>query len=883
MSSAWTERSMKGVDVVHDSALTTGATASPESELEALWDNGQCPDVTAFLSARAGPELTTEVLVSLLEVDQRRRWLIGQRVNLRSYGKRFPVLLGEPEAFFELLYHEILVREGLGEDPDPEEYAREFPELAPRLKLQFEVHDALSSVDLTGDDSDAVISLARADDGRTPEFPGYEILGEVGRGGMGIVYRARQVRPLRLVALKMILDGRFASEQELHRFENEVEAVAALDHPSAVPILEVGQQGPLHYFTMPFFSGGSLADAQERLLAEPRKSARLLIEIAGAVHHAHCRGILHRDLKPANILLDDAGRPYVTDFGLAKRSQAGTGLTRKGDVLGSPGFMAPEQASGDSGAVTTATDVYGLGAILYALLTGRAPFAERSFHQTIARLQSEPPEPPSRISRAVPRPLELICLKCLEKEPARRYASAQAVAQDLNRYLAGEPLEAKPVSKSARLWLWVRRHPTQSALAGALVFAMLSGAAVATALWLRAEASLKAERSARELLQLTTERLNRSHEQLERATELERDARLRAQDRFDLALRAVQDTIHGPGNTSILLLTDAQAIRQGVLQRIVDLYKKLHASLEGDHTPEGRSQLADSYDRLGELTAEIGSVDVARAAYAKAHDIRRELSASCPGDRRRLYDEAIAVIQRARFERSAGQPALALALYRQGHAQLESLAQANPGNERLWGDLGWCLGNIGALELRTDPEKALQTHLKVLDIRERLIDDKPRDVTLRSDRAWGRLDVALCLRRLNRAAEAVSWVELARVEFEAAHAESPRDVNVTVRLVDCLTSLADAQGSSMQPVASLDASQRACNLIDELARAHPEVPHTRRCLPGICACTTGVSWPPGYPVVHRLSTQPRSTGNWWSLVLASAIFVPTSPRRSWNS
>ena len=176
------------------------------------------------------------------------------------------------------------------------------------------------------------------------------------------------------------------------------------------------------------------------------------------VHHAHCRGILHRDLKPANILLDDAARPYVTDFGLAKRSQAGTGLTRKGDVLGSPGFMAPEQASGDSSAVTIATDVYGLGAILYALLTSRAPFAERRFHQTIARLQSEPPEPPSRISRAVPRPLELICLKCLEKEPSRRYASAEAVAQDLKRYLAGEPLEAKPVSTPA-LRRGDRRHP----------------------------------------------------------------------------------------------------------------------------------------------------------------------------------------------------------------------------------------------------------------------------------------------------------------------------------------------------------------------------------------------------------------------------------------
>ena len=186
----------------------------------------------------------------------------------------------------------------------------------------------------------------------------------------------------------------------------------------------------------------------------------------------------------------------MTDFGLAKRSQGGTGLTRKGDVLGSPGFMAPEQAAGDQSAVTTATDVYGLGAILYALLTGRAPFEGRSFHQTIARLQSEPPEPPSRINRSAPRALELICLKCLEKSPTRRYASDQALALDLARYLAGEPIEARPVSTSARVWLRIRRHPTQTALAGALVVAMIAGVAASIMLWLRAETSLAAERRA---------------------------------------------------------------------------------------------------------------------------------------------------------------------------------------------------------------------------------------------------------------------------------------------------------------------------------------------------------------------------------------------------
>ena len=349
-------------------------------------------------------------------------------------------------------------------------------------------------------------------------------------------------------------------------------------------------------------------------------------------------------------------RPHVTDFGLAKRAQGGAGLTQLGAVLGSPGYMAPEQAEGDSASVTTATDVYGLGAILYSLLTGRPPFEGRSFHETLARLQAEPPEPPSRVNRSVPPSLELICLKCLEKEPARRYHSAAAVSDDLRRWLAGEPITARPVPTLVRAWLLIRRHPTQAGLAAALSLALAVGTAVSTVLWLRAEASLRAQRHAGRLLQSSFEGLNRSNrdaptERSRRETSSGTPAS-RAQERFGLALRAVQDTIEGPGDTSILRLTDAHGSRQGVLLRIIDLYKKLQASLEGDPTSEARTQLAASYIRLGSLTAEVGSADIARAALDKSIEIRHELSAREPDNLWRAVRRGHGA-DRARWHRAA--------------------------------------------------------------------------------------------------------------------------------------------------------------------------------------------------------------------------------------
>ena len=308
---------------------------------------------------------------------------------------------------------------------------------------------------------------------RVRYFGDYELLEEIARGGMGVVYRARQVSLNRLVALKMILAGRLASEDDVKRFRNEAEAVANLDHPNIVPIYEVGEHDGCSYLAMKLIAGGSLAGKLSDYANDTRSAAGLVATTARAVHHAHQRGVLHRDLKPSNILLDGAGQPHVTDFGLAKRIEGGADLTQSGAILGSLPYMAAEQASGKRGKVTTATDVYGLGAVLYATLTGRPPFQADSVLETIEQVREREPEPPSGINRRVDRDLQTVCVKCLCKDPQRRYGSALELAEDLERWLRGEPVAAAPPSAWYRFRKFARRNRVALAAVSAVVLGLI--------------------------------------------------------------------------------------------------------------------------------------------------------------------------------------------------------------------------------------------------------------------------------------------------------------------------------------------------------------------------------------------------------------------------
>lgn len=328
-------------------------------------------------------------------------------------------------------------------------------------------------------------------------FARYELLGEIARGGMGVVYRARQVGLDRTVALKMILGGHLAAPEDVRRFQAEAQAAAGLRHPNIVAIHEVGEHEGQHYFSMDYIEGRSLAMAARERPFTPGQAARCVQAIAGAVQYAHEHGVLHRDLKPSNVLLDAAEQPHVTDFGLARRIEGGGELTLTGQVLGTPGYMAPEQAAGQGERLGPATDVYGLGAILYELLTGRPPFGAATVHETIQQVLGAEPVSPRLLNPSVPRDLETICLKCLEKEPGRRYASAQALGRDLGRHLNDEPIEALPPSTVYRARKFVRRHRLGVAVAAGVSLVLVAASIVSILFGIRATLAQKREEAER--------------------------------------------------------------------------------------------------------------------------------------------------------------------------------------------------------------------------------------------------------------------------------------------------------------------------------------------------------------------------------------------------
>src|SRR6266542_165146 len=312
------------------------------------------------------------------------------------------------------------------------------------------------------------------------DFGDYELLEQIGRGGQGVVFRAHQKSLNRTVALKVISLGQWASEAHVKRFRREAEAAARLEHPCIVPIYEVGERDGSCYFSMKFVEGGQLDEVIRREPMPPRRAAELIAQVARTVHYAHEHGILHRDIKPGNILLDAKGEPHLTDFGLARLVESESTVTRTLEVLGTPSYMAPEQAAGNNAKLTSATDVYGLGAVLYQLLTGQPPFSGGTTYETIKLLLETEPRQPRLWNPKVDRDLSTICLKCLEKDPQRRYSSALVLAEDLERWLKHEPISARRTGVVGRGKKWLQRNPT---LAAVVTLSLALVAALGVIVW----------------------------------------------------------------------------------------------------------------------------------------------------------------------------------------------------------------------------------------------------------------------------------------------------------------------------------------------------------------------------------------------------------------
>jgi serine/threonine-protein kinase len=387
----------------------------------------------------------------------------------------------------------------------PEEVCGAYPELLPEVSRRWRRMcaveaelEALFPVSGHGPDADSGLSGQAGAD--VPQIPGYDVEALLGRGGMGVVYKARHRRLNRLVALKMLLACAYAGPPERARFQREAEAVASLHHVNIVAVYDVGDHDGCAYFTMELIEGGSLAQS---LVGRPQpvpQAVALLIALAEAVQAAHRAGIVHRDLKPANILLTVEGTPKVANFGLARHFEGEPTLTLSGARIGTPSYMAPEQVSGKAGTIGPAADIYALGVLLYEMLTGKPPFRGETASETERQVIHDEPVSPSRLNRKVPRDLETICLKCLSKEPGRRYASAAALADDLTRFREGRPIKARPLGWVERSWRWCRRNPTAAAL---LITALaLVGLASGGGVWhvqQRAERRAEMARQDREL------------------------------------------------------------------------------------------------------------------------------------------------------------------------------------------------------------------------------------------------------------------------------------------------------------------------------------------------------------------------------------------------
>jgi tetratricopeptide (TPR) repeat protein len=566
--------------------------------------------------------------------------------------------------------------------------------------------------------------------------PGYEVLGELGRGGMGVVYRARQIALDRPVALKVILGAAHAGPDQLARFRAEATAAARLQHPNIVQVFEVGEHVGAPFFSLELVEGGTLAD---RLRGEPQpplQAADLIRTLARAVEHAHLRGVIHRDLKPTNVLVQSPesavpspqsndnrlgtgdcglGTLKVTDFGLAKQAAADSKLTQTGAILGTPSYMAPEQAAGDGATVGPAADIYALGTILYESLTGRPPFKAAAVMDTVLQVLHDDPVPPSRLQPKLPRDLETVCLKCLAKKPEQRYSTAGELAVDLDRFLAGEPVRARPTSAVVKGWKWARRHPARAVVLFILAVPLPALLAVMVYLWADA-------RSARKAAEQDKAAALEARDRADREREL-------AQGYLNSALGTMEKVADRVGDGPLSRMPQAQEERAAVLNDTVTFYESL---LRLDSTdPTVRFQTAQAYHRVSRLVALAGRIDESEAASRAAIRLLADLVKEYP-DRPAYRDE----LARAYMFQGHGRLLNADndgagAAYRQAIDVADLLARDVPNEPSYRGTLVECHRSLGFYFMGKSSAESERHFREALRLAEGVYADRP-DATSRA-------------------------------------------------------------------------------------------------------------------------------------------------------
>lgn len=665
------------------------------------------------------------------------------------------------------------------------------------------------------------------------DFGDYELLAEIARGGMGVVYKARQKRLNRTVAVKMILAGQLADEDDVRRFLTEAEAAAGLDHPGIVPVYESGEIEGQQFFSMGYVEGQSLA----ALLAEgplpPPHAAELLANVADAVHYAHERGVIHRDLKPGNILLDLGGHPRVTDFGLAKRVTGDSGLTRSGQTLGTPSYMPPEQASGKLDAIGRAADVYSLGAVLYATLTGRPPFQAATPLDTILQLLDQEPVTPRQLNTGVPRDLETIALKCLEKEPHKRYPTARELSDELQRFLRGEPIEARPVGQLERGWRWCRRNPTTTSLGAAVCIALLAGTAFSTYFAIKAnqragEAETSAE-LARQAQQSEAKQLRRTVAALAaetRAKQAESRARGAETTAKNEARAAIDRFVDAVNEADLLKDARFQPLRKTLLSDALVYYQSFIDSHE--HDASQRRALAGALRRVGFISAHTGSADDARAAFSRAAEMFDGLLSEQPNVDEYGNDLAKTCNDLGLLFSAAGDHSAARTQYQRAIEAEDRLVAQNPNVAEYRIDLAKHCANLANLQHRLGEQKAAQAgYQRAIEIAEKLVEENPSIGEYRSVLAKTLDNLAILERRGGDLEAARGLQERAMTIQAELVAAFPTVAEYRCDLAKDYQNLGDVQFDASDLDAAGASFQHAIDLLERLVVDHPTVAEYR--------------------------------------------------------
>jgi serine/threonine protein kinase len=813
-----------------DTSIPETIDENARRRFEAAWAAGRPEAIEQFLPAEADSHYLP-TLEELVHIDLEFAWKSWQSSGeatlpltppplVENYLKRF-AQLNQPAIVRRLLEQERLVRHRHGDRPSPTEYCARFPDL---VTTRAEVAGWQAPA------NEPAVEL--------PAVSGYELLEVLGRGGMGVVYKALHRNLGRLVALKMILAGGHAGPQELARFRTEAEAVARLQHPNVVQIFEVGAHDGRPYLALEFVAGGSLAQHLAGTPQTPRPAAELVETLARAVDHAHQRGIVHRDLKPANILLQNANCkmqnanlrednlqfaiynlhfaiPKITDFGLAKilQSEPGTSATldrtQTGAVLGTPSYMAPEQARGDKSNVGVPADVYALGAILYEMLTGRPPFRGSTTSETIQQVLNEDPVPPLGLQRSLPRDLQTICLKCLHKEPARRYASALELADDLHRFLAGEPVRARPTGRLERAVKWARRRPAAAALlavgAGVLVILALGGLAYNA--WLEGEVRREQERT-------------RESERLRAETRIQRD---RAEANFQLAREAVERMLTRLGTRRLVGIPHMERERLQALQDARAFYEQF-LTQRGDD-PAVRRDAALAHAQLAHIHALLGEHRPAAREYDQALRLQQELTAGSDPSGAPWRDLADTYINRGHLRAGSAQVAAAESDFREALGIRRRLA-AEPGAAPIHryelAAVYHCLGSLCSdLDRHAD---AVANFRLAIPILEKLVAHDRSNAPYRTELARTCNDLGSVLRTMKRRPEAKRALGRAIKLLERLAAEAPRNPDFRFDLANSLNNLALVHSSLYEDKEAMALHRRAIDLQRRLVADFGAVP-----------------------------------------------------------